>query len=201
MASNPEEVGGFCDVACAARGEVLNRLPDAGRRTVRVSPVESLSRHGMCHMVHFVGNRGGLVTATSFEHEKPRGLTRIKPCHAWRAGDWTATAAEVCDEDPRQGAFAHERGGKTAEFPSNVTTLPFLEAYRRMSLGFPSKEVRRTEPQIRVSAASRALRHPQKKLSPCALGMGAAAWSPGLDAAAGALQHAGIFCRVNDCTP
>lgn len=79
---SPEEVGGFCDVACAARGEVLIRLPDAGRRMVRVSPVESLSRHGMCHMVHVVDNQGGLVTATSFEHEKPRGLSRIKalPC-------------------------------------------------------------------------------------------------------------------------
>lgn len=46
MASNPEGVGGFCDVACAARGEVVVRLPDAGRRTLRVSPVASPSGMG-----------------------------------------------------------------------------------------------------------------------------------------------------------
>lgn len=181
--------------------KVLIRLPDAGRRTVRISPVEALSRHGVCHMVHVVDNRGGLVTATSLEHEKATRATpwikALLPCPGEQAIGRRLQPRCVCDEDPRQGALSmREREEERRQsFPSNVTTLvyPSFKAYRRMSLGFPSKEVRRTEPQIRVSAASRALRHPQKKLSPCALGMGAAAWSPGLDAAAGALQHAGIL--------
>lgn len=48
--------------------------------------------------------------------------------------------------------------GETAEIPSNVTTL---ESSSPHVAWVPSKEVRRTEPQIRVSAASRALRPPE----------------------------------------
>lgn len=73
-------------------------------------------------------------------------------------------------------------GGRKAKFPSNVTALGSLSPHVAW---VPSKEVRRTEPQIRVSAASRALRHPPISLARSP-DKGAAAWSPGLHTTAGA---------------
>ncbi|KAG6358096.1 hypothetical protein INS49_013980 [Diaporthe citri] len=156
MASNPEGVGGFCDVACAARGDVLVRLPDAGRRTVRVSP----------------------VATTSLTHENREGGSpgappsdRALPClESWRL-----------DGDCSRGVMRiRVKGlpiGETAEFPSNVTTMKKLIAACRLGAVEGGETNRAADPGFsRIASPT----DPQKKLSPCALGMGAAAWSPGL---------------------
>lgn len=93
-----EDLGGFSDVACAARGEVLVRLPDAGRRTVRVSPVESLSSMGRTTSC-FTDAYHRLVEFGKFP--LAREATTLKflhgqsPSSLGKAGDWTASAAEV----------------------------------------------------------------------------------------------------------